>query len=272
MSHSPLRFVVVGIGRLGGALALNLSKQGFAVRVRTHSKKSERRARSLGLRQASDADLKEASLCFFCVPDSEIHAVAQTWAAQLGRRTALVHCAGALTLEALRGLGSAPVGSFHPLLAVSDPQAALAGASVALSASSPSLLATLRKVARALALKPLTVPERYRARYHAGAVMAAGGLVSLGFAAQQALLSSGVPSAVAIEALLTLMRSALEGVAQRGLKKALTGPVARRDSERLQAHLKALPPSLRPLYRELSKQAIQLLPGPQRSLRQALKR
>ena len=50
---------------------------------------------------------------------------------------------------------------------------------MALSASSPLLGLKLESMARAIGLAPIVIPEKGRARYHAGAVLCAGGLVAL---------------------------------------------------------------------------------------------
>ena len=99
-------------------------------------------------------------------------------------------------------------------------------------------------MALALGLTPVEVPETGRAAYHAGAVLAAGLLVSLADAAVSALEEAGLERDAALEALLPLMRSALRGVETRGLERGLTGPVVRGDVGVVQAHLDALPPEM----------------------------
>jgi prephenate dehydrogenase len=133
--RSPRRgsIVVVGAGRLGGALALTLQRAGWSVTVQVRSAQARRHARRLGLRLADAQALEAAAVCLLCVPDGAVGEVAQALAPQLGARTALVHCAGALRLEALGEQGQRPVGSFHPLCAVSDARDSLAGHAVALS-------------------------------------------------------------------------------------------------------------------------------------------
>jgi predicted short-subunit dehydrogenase-like oxidoreductase (DUF2520 family) len=264
-SASPVgSVVIVGAGRLGGALALTLQRSGWPVAVVVRSPEARRRARSLGLKLADASALREAALCLVCVPDAAVGEVAREIAPQLGPRTALVHCAGALRLEALGPQGARPVGSFHPLCAVSDARDSLAGHAVALSSRTPGLLRTLRRLARATALRPIEVPEAGRAAYHAGAVLSAGGLVGLASAAVEALRCAGLSEGDALAALLPLMRSALRGVEARGLAGGLTGPVRRGDAGVVQAHLAALTPEVAEVYRPLSRRALALA-GPQLS-------
>jgi len=248
----------MGFGRLGGALALGLQRAGWPVSVFTRSGASLRSAVAHGLRIADQEDLASAAAVFLSVPDDAVASAAALVAADLGRHTALVHCAGALPLSVLGAHGERPLGSLHPLSALSARTDPLEGRAAALSATSPALLELLRAAARDLGLRTFSVPEAGRAAYHAGAVLAAGGLVALASAAVEALAEAGVDAPEALDALLPLMRSALDGVEARGLSAGLTGPIARGDTKVVQSHLAALPRELLPLYRTLSLRGVDL--------------
>ena len=252
------RVVVVGLGRLGGALASQLSRAGFPVRVRTRSVSGRRTAKGLRLREASEADLREARLCFLTVPDGAVAQVAAAVAPALGRESALVHCSGALPLDVLqRPAGGRATGSFHPLVAVSGADTPLAGHAVAVATRSRWLAPELVRVARALGLAPLRVPEAGRGAYHAGAALVASGLVALLDAAVETWSSAGVERASAERALAALMRSALGAVETRGVLRGLTGPVVRGDADVVEAHLGQLPPEVLPLYRMLMRRVLE---------------
>jgi len=256
------RVVVVGVGRLGGALALGLKKAGWPVKVFPRSGESTRKAAKLNLAIADSVDLQQAEICILAVPDSVVPFVASNLMEDLGPSTALIHCAGALTLDAL---GQAPEnqarprGSFHPLCAISDSSDDLKNHFVALAASDKKLMPLLWRMALALRLQPFEVPESQRALYHASAVLSAGLSVTLLATAVEAMKHSGVDSEVALPSLLALLRSALNGVEKRGLQRGLTGPIARGDLSVVAAHLKALPPEVVDTYRELSRQSVKLV-------------
>jgi predicted short-subunit dehydrogenase-like oxidoreductase (DUF2520 family) len=196
------------------------------------------------------------------VPDNAVHHASLLLLRDLGEKTALVHCSGALDLSAF---GSDPVvlerarGSFHPLVAVSDPEDDLAGHAVALSASTPALLSVLKSMARDLRLSPIEVPEAGRAAYHAGAVLGAAGVVALAGSALAAFRQAGIEEDRALHALLPLMRSAIRGIERRGLAGAVTGPIVRGDVSIIRTHLDALPTELRGLYRDLALRALALV-------------
>jgi predicted short-subunit dehydrogenase-like oxidoreductase (DUF2520 family) len=249
--------VVVGVGRLGSALSTQLVKAGWPVTVRTQSPAGRRQAKRLGLHEADAKALSHADLCLLTVPDGAVAAVARAVAPLLGRSTGLVHCAGALTLEVLQPAAAGrPTGSFHPLVSVTGPETPLAGHSVAIATRSRALAPLLGRLAGALGLRPLRVPENGRSAYHAGAAMAASGLVSLLDAAIAAWTEAGVSEREAMTALAALMRSALAGGEARGAVAALTGPVVRGDAEVVQAHVRALPEDVLPIYLALQQRVL----------------
>jgi predicted short-subunit dehydrogenase-like oxidoreductase (DUF2520 family) len=254
------RLLVVGLGRLGGALATQLQGKGWNVRVRTRSPSGRRAAKSLRLKEATEAETRAAPLCFLTVPDGAVASVAAAVAPGLGPSAALVHCAGALTLEVLHGAAAGrPTGSFHPLVAVSSADTSLAGHAVAVATRSRTLAPELVRVAKALGLSPLRVPESSRTAYHAGAALAAGGLVALLDAAVASWEAAGIERRAAERALLPLMRSALGGVEARGLLRGMTGPVVRGDTQVVETHLASLPEDVLPLYRYLFSRVLQRL-------------
>ncbi len=251
--------VVVGAGRLGGALALALSAKRWPVRVLARSEEGQRRVLELGLKRASESDVAQARVCLLCVPDKAVPSVAEKLKPRMARGAALVHCAGALSLEALGAPRGRVLGSFHPLVAVSDPRDSLAGNSVAVSTRSRWLREVLERMAKDASLRALRVTEKHRAAYHAGAVLSAGGVVAALSAAVEAFRVAGISEEDALAALLPLTRSALRGVEARGLAAGYTGPIARGDSGVVAAHLAALPPEAGDVYRPLSQRGLQLI-------------
>jgi predicted short-subunit dehydrogenase-like oxidoreductase (DUF2520 family) len=250
--------VIVGAGRLGGALALALTAKRWPVRLHSRGDDGRQRAKALGLKSATAADLKRARVVLLCVPDAAVPSVAKELSTTLPRTAALVHTAGALSLDALGTAPGRTRGSFHPLCAVSSPHDSLAGHTAAVSTRSRALRDVLRHMAKDVGLQVIDVPESHRAAYHAGAVMSAGGLVALADAAVAALGAAGIAPDAALAALLPLMRSALRGVEARGLSGGLTGPIVRGDAGVVQAHLGALPEDVAPLYQLLSRRALRL--------------
>lgn len=256
--------VIVGFGRMGGALALKLKQARWPVSVLPRSDDAVRRAARWGVALADHEALKRCDLCILAVPDGAIATVADRIEGDLGPKCALVHLAGARDLGAFGSderITRRPRGSFHPLVAVSDSRDALDDQAVALAVSEPSLMPVLWRMAMALKLRPFEVSEAHRALYHAGAVMSAGLTVALLDAAVEALTLAHVDRQVATQALLSLVGSALRGVEARGLTRGYTGPIPRGDVSTVEAHLKALPDDLKQIYRVLSQRALGALSG-----------
>ena len=200
--HSTI--AIVGRGRLGPALAGALSAAGWSV------------AGPLG----RGADGAGADIVLLCVPDGEIGAAAQAIPARDGLLVG--HCSGATGLDVL-----APHEGFglHPLMTVTGPGAAFAGASAAVAGTTDRADATAHRLAESLGMTPFAVADADRAAYHAAASIAANFLTTLEAAAERLAATAGVPR----DALVPLVRAAVDNWAALGGRDALTGPIVRGD-------------------------------------------
>jgi predicted short-subunit dehydrogenase-like oxidoreductase (DUF2520 family) len=248
-TRTPLTIVVVGRGRVGGALARALRRAGHRTRLVP--------GRSRAPRAPVDAIL-------LCVPDAAVAACARRLAGSLAAssRPVVAHCAGALDLRPLSPLSSrgVPVGSLHPLQAVPSPTTRLA-AFAAVEASSVRAGRLLERLARDAGMQPLRLKNPDRALYHAAAALAGNGLVALADRAAALLARAGASKEHSLEAVLALMRSSLEGVSREGLPRGLTGPVARGEVDVVRSHLAALARSSKgdlAVYRVLTGRLVEL--------------
>ena len=94
--------------------------------------------------------------------------------------------------------------------------------------------------------------------YHAGAVVASNYLVVLASLAVELFAEAGIQAEEALASLLPLMRGTLYNLEQVGLPQALTGPIARGDTQVVQGHLDLLPPKLVEIYKGLGLKALEL--------------
>jgi predicted short-subunit dehydrogenase-like oxidoreductase (DUF2520 family) len=207
-----------------------------------------------------------AGLLLLAVPDRALEPLAATLV-PLGPwpgRVVLHTCGaeGAAVLAPLAEAG-AETGALHPLQTFPSPVRpleSLRGVRAAV-AGSPAATRAARARCRALGLRPLTIPEESRALYHLGAALASNHVVSLLDAAVEALRAAGLPREEALASLLPLLEGVHAALGESGLPGALTGPVARGDTDTLERHLAALAdldPSLGRLYRDLSRRALRL--------------
>lgn len=226
--------LIVGRGRLGGSIAKELSSKGAVV---------EAVGREL---QPSDV---AGRVVLLCVPDDEIPVVAERFG-DAGSPPALIgHTSGATGLLALDPAGAVEgTFSLHPLQTVPDPETDLTGAPAAIAGSTPQGLGVARELATRLGMVPFEVDEESRILYHAAASVASNFLVTLQQEAAALMERAGVTDPRAV--LAPLVRRSLDNWVERG-PEALTGPVARGDTETVERHREALSthsPELLELY------------------------
>jgi predicted short-subunit dehydrogenase-like oxidoreductase (DUF2520 family) len=197
-----LRLAIVGSGRLGTALNAELRAAGHRVDG------------PLG----RGADGAGADVVLLCVPDQEIQAAA----AAIAPGPLVGHCSGATGLDAL---GSHEAFSLHPLMTVTPDGADFAGAGAAIAGSTPRAVGLAARLASALGMHAIEIPDEDRAAYHAAASIASNFLVTLEAAAERLAAEVGVGRAL----LVPLVRATVENWAAVGGERALTGPVARGD-------------------------------------------
>ena len=208
---------IIGHGRVGTAVAARLGERGHQLVE------------------------NGAELVLLCVPDSAIAEVAHS----ITPGPWIAHTSGATPLAAM-----APhINRFglHPLqtIVLSRGPEQLDGAWAAVTGEDEEAIARGTWLARELNLIPFHIHEEFRALYHAGAATASNYLVTLYRAAIRMFERSGAPP----EALLPMMQRVIDN----GFE--LTGPIARGDSQTVEAHMAALrqyAPDLEPLYRALA--------------------
>jgi predicted short-subunit dehydrogenase-like oxidoreductase (DUF2520 family) len=242
LSMPPL--AVIGAGRVGRSIAPAAEAVGIVTRL-------------AGRQDAVDA-CRESEMALLCVPDGEIAAACESIAGAVPPLRFVGHSSGATTLDALVAarIAGAQVFSLHPLQTVPDGETDLTGAPCAIAGSGLEALTVARDLAIALGMEPFEVPEHQRATYHAAAAMASNLLVALEESAATLLDRAGAGSE-GRELLAPLVMRTAANWAERGAG-ALTGPIARGDTETIARHIEALrdaAPELIPVYEALSEWA-----------------
>ena len=265
------RIGFVGAGRVGTALGIALRRAGWPVTA-VASRDPARREAFVALVpgakgfEAPHAVVDESDLLFVTVPDDAIADVAAGIRLYSGQ--AIVHTSGALPAAVLAPAMAAgtEAGSFHPLVAFADLDAALAalpGATVAIEGDE-GLLPLLSDLAAATGARPVRVTAAGKAAHHAAAVMAAGGLVAVLDAVAELGGSAGLLGDDRLGAYLGLAGQALENARRLGTAGALTGPIVRGDLGTVRLHLDALrrlAPDAVPVYLALSRRALAMAQG-----------
>lgn len=238
---------IVGAGRVGSALARAFTATGMPVAVVASRSASPaaRLAAQVGA-DVGDADelMSRATLVVLAVPDDALDGLVGelTTGEPGGSRAAVVHCSGARGLDVLAPLAAFghEIGAFHPLQAFPTARTPLQpGVAVAVTADGP-LQERLLALARRLNTTPLPLADADRPRYHAAAVMASNFTATLTAHASGLLTRCGLSRQEALDALLPLLRSTLDGLEESGLPGGLTGPLVRGDAGTVARHLAVL--------------------------------
>lgn len=239
---------IIGIGRLGGALAIALDRAGHTVAQLVYRHRPDAEfAHSLSsdptlvsIDQLEDVE----GVVLICTGDPEIENVVARLADIGHPENIVLHTSGAYSsdlLERLRESGSA-VGSMHPLVSVNS---AGSGRSVFNDAyfcveGDKVAVEMAEGLARSLGGLPFSIPTEKKTLYHAAAVMASGHLTTLIDTSLEMMRLAGVEPEISPKILLPLIKSTLQNIEQTGTGKALTGSFARADAQTVRAHLHAL--------------------------------
>jgi predicted short-subunit dehydrogenase-like oxidoreductase (DUF2520 family) len=185
-----------------------------------------------------------ASRVIIAVTDRAIAGVAEEIASPGGGIHVGLHTCGSFGPELLAPLAAigASCGAMHPLQTLRGPSAGSAALRIATFAvcGDGAAFSWAEELARAVSGRVIHIGEDSLPLYHAAAVMASNCVVALLDAAEQLMLSAGVPRAEALPALSALVRTSIDNAFDCGPVEALTGPVARGDSETVAQHLHAM--------------------------------
>lgn len=260
---SQPRVTIIGAGRMGQGLGLALKRRGYKIALVARTAREV--TPPLMLHQGSRAEATSgAELVLIATPDDAIISVAAELAAEgaITRDQVVLHLSGLLDRNALLPLEEtgAGCGSFHPLQSVAEAATAaerLKGAYVGIEGDDRALVAAER-LANTLRMIPVRIPASAKPAYHAGAAFVANFTVALVGVAERLARAAGVPPEIAARIYLPLLGGAVANLNALGPAAALTGAVRRGDEHTIQAHLNALSPDDRTLYRTVSRAAITL--------------
>src|SRR6185436_6425227 len=119
-----------------------------------------------------------------------------------------------------------------------------------------------RRLVRGIGARYFEIPTEMKSLYHAAAVMASGGVVSLLSFSLEMLVRCGLSASEAQRVLLPLVEGTVANVSAIGPERALTGPVRRGDSgtvARNLAALRSVDSDAAALYRLLAQRAVLLV-------------
>jgi predicted short-subunit dehydrogenase-like oxidoreductase (DUF2520 family) len=264
---------IMGAGVVGTALAARLVRAGIPV-IGLHGRQVELTdaARAISGVVGSTGEIpdimSESDIVIISVRDERIREVVDRLVREKRLRPGQVvlHTSGANAAASILS-GARPhvraVGTLHPLVSFADPRVAIermADVAFGIEGDEPAK-AHAKRLVRALGGRAVFLEAENLPLYHAGAVLASNYVVALADMAQRLLVTAGVPQEHALPALIPLLSSVVQNLAQVGLPAALTGPVERGDVSSVEQHLRTLEaraPELLELYRLIGRDVLRL--------------
>ena len=259
-------FAIVGCGKVGTALGIFLTRAGY--NGAGFASQSLLSAKHLAEIIFSDrfSDIpwditRHADVVFITTPDSAIEETCRAISQNQGfaDQAIVLHCSGALASSVLSSAKTcnAWIGSIHPLQSFASTEYGtnpFQGIIFSLEGEDPAIKFA-RTIATDLSGTSVTLLTEAKTFYHASAVAASNYLVTLLDLAVQLMEEAGVKRKDAFSLLKPLIEGTLSNIEKVGVRKALTGPIARGDVKTVKKHLEEIgfkKPDLLTLYKILA--------------------
>ena len=263
---------IIGAGRLGRSLAHSLAGAGYRIgeivcRGNSRSRvKASRLAREVNARVSSVRRMTlDADVVWFCVPDSEITAVAASLAGSDWRNKIALHPSGVLPSDALQSLRKrgAQVASVHPLMTFVDgSQPSLEGVPFAVEGDDAAERVA-RGIMKKLGGRAFSIRPQEKVAYHAFATLVCPLLISLLATSENVAAVAGTSAREARRRMLPIVRQTLANYERLGPAASFSGPIVRGDMATIEQHLRVLnkAPEGKRVYSALAAAALKFLPS-----------
>ena len=246
----PLRFGIVGAGRLGCLVGRTLQQRGFEVVHASSASPAgrERATRLLDVPVYDDpvAATQQVDCVLVCVPDDALAAVVARLATRPGdasparlRYVSMSAFGGLSLLDPLAAAGH-EVAIMHPIASVVDEHSQLAGAGAAVGSTDDAMRTMAHALAHALELHPFDLDDDAWALHAAACTIASNGATALMAAIEELAAATDQHPDAARAAYGRLALIAVERAAREGTVPALAGPVMRGDAAAIAAQVAAV--------------------------------
>lgn len=206
----------------------------------------------------------ESDILFITTPDGQISGVAKNIADMISNKEEkiLVHTSGALSSQVFSGMGSKFYGySVHPIYAVNSKTESyidFKNAFITIEGHE-KYLDFFVDLYESMGHSVKTISADNKVKYHGAAVFASNLVIGLFEVGKKILAECGFSEDEANQALLPLFINNASGLATKGSKEALTGPIARNDVDTVRKHLEVIESDEREIYRLLSRELVNLV-------------
>lgn len=277
------RIAIVGPGRLGRTLTLELRQAGYTIseivsRNTTAAKRKSRElARKVEARASTPYDARlDAEVVWFCVPDREIAGASRQLATAVDwKKKNAFHSSGALLSDELKALrrAGAVVASVHPLMTfVSGSIPSLKRVPFAVEGDAAAV-AMARRIVKDLGGECFRIRKQHKAAYHAWGAFTSPLLVATLVTGEKLARAAGLSAVEARKKMLPIVRQTIANYQALGPAGAFSGPIVRGDAGIVRKHLSVSKkiPEARDVYLALARAALRYLPARNRAkLKKAL--
>lgn len=256
--------LIIGAGRLGTTLAAVLTlraSRDFNVRyIASRTGESLMKARRIIGKNGEKIiftkniieGVRDCDIIFICTPDDEIEKVSNEIcrnAKSSLKGKYFMHFSGSKSLEVLNNVRSsgAFIASIHPMKSFASIEDSIEtiggtvyGVTFEKSQSSKKFIQTkdlILKIVESLGGTAIEVKNEDKPLYHAVACVASNYLVALINYAVEMNEKIGIKTGDSLRGLMGLIESTINNIKKLGTKKALTGPIARGDTETIREHM-----------------------------------
>ncbi|KGP63760.1 hypothetical protein EP47_05930 [Legionella norrlandica] len=247
-----MNFNIIGAGRLGKNLGIAISINQIACLnsvCNTNLISASQACNEIGFGKAVSkiTELPEADITWITCKDDSIANIVSILSKEhlLKKGSLVIHCSGALNsdiLEPLKKQGCY-IASLHPLKAFSANLInanAFAGVTCVMEGD-PEACSWLREIFTQLKASAITIQPEAKAIYHAAATIASNYLVTLASYSEELFLQAGITPQQSKSMICHLMQSNIINLNEtNSIKKALTGPLVRGDTNTIALHLEAI--------------------------------
>ncbi len=263
MIRSKDKVALIGIGRLGTALAQALYKNHYLIigLIDQDLSRAKRASKLVEAKICSDYifDLEEVDIIFICVPDDAIVSVVASLknVFEQKRITKFVfHCSGVLTSEVFDLLRKFDIAcaSIHPIQTfagqdldwqkLSNIYWGLEGDLKAIDKAS--------EIIEQLKSDKVIITRELKSLYHLACTIASNYLISLLVPVVDIFKKLGFSEGQTMTILHPLLLTTVSNLRELGLKGALTGPISRGDIKTIAKHIEKLTHNL-PLFESMYK-------------------
>lgn len=259
-----MKIGIIGAGRVGTSVGKYIPQDflsGFFSKTYARAVESANFCKTKAFGRLEDL-VRSSDTLFVTVTDSEIKNVWDCIDKNLIKNKIICHFSGALSSDVFTGADDYGVytGSVHPVYAFSSKFDSYKGLNKAVFTVEGDnvFLQNVPCIFSEAGNRVYVISKEKKQIYHAGASMASNLLVALLYTVVEMFKECGFSEDDAYSVLKPLMMGNLSNALEKGVCRALTGPIERGDIDTIEKHLSVLDDSRRNIYKSLGKQVIKI--------------